>query len=94
MNPYFTSIDTFLRKKYKLPAEWRGFRWAVLDPLEASPGLHVTGAVAPPKTRGRWKGEPNWRRMDKSTVQSFCVMNATLSRIERAINKDPTHDRR
>jgi hypothetical protein len=94
MNDYFDNIDRHLRKKYRLPAGWRAFRWALLEPWQDSPGVHITGAVAPLKTRGRNKGEPNWRLKDKESVREFCVLNSVLSRINKPPPRRPRRPHR
>ncbi len=33
----------------------------------------IVGAVAPPKTRGKYKGQPNWRKMDKTTRRTVYI---------------------
>jgi hypothetical protein len=69
-------VSAFLRHKYSLPAGWLGYKFQAIEPLRRSPGILVTGAVTPPKQRGKYAGKPNWRAKDKATVQTLLLLNA------------------
>jgi hypothetical protein len=45
---------------------WAPYLWEAAD--GANRAIIITGAVAPLLTRGKNKGQPNWRTMDRDTV--------------------------
>lgn len=74
--PWFERVSAFLRHKYRLPEGWQGFKFEAIEPLRKSPGVLVTGAVTPPKRRGKHAGQPNWRAKDKATQKTLLLLNA------------------
>jgi hypothetical protein len=54
-------------KKVKFPEDkWFGWIFSVAD----QGGIFITGAVCPPITRGPRKGEPNYRKHDRTTKRT------------------------
>lgn len=72
-------IDFFelaAREKAHLPETWRVFHWQVLGHARVTLGYRLVGAVAPPKTRGKYKGKPNFDKLDKSTIRDVILLKA------------------
>ena len=73
-----TNLSSGLRKKFNLPDGWR---WYAAEVVRAESRrvrsdddwVKITGAVAPPKLRGKSKGQPNWRKMDRTTKRDVFV---------------------
>lgn len=58
------------RDLLKMPPEWKMYRFEVMDhdnPIRDARTICISGAVAPLITRGDHKGQPNWRKLDRST---------------------------
>ena len=55
------------REKVQAPPEWEWFQLECLPRgARGIQAYRVVGGVAPPITRGKNKGRPNWRREDRS----------------------------
>jgi hypothetical protein len=61
------------RELVAMPPEWDAYEWEAIGRERASDEaklIRVTGAVAPLKTRGKYKGYPNWEKLDRGTVKT------------------------
>ena len=58
-----------------LPAEWQPFLWQVLkSPGATEPDAYlVEGGIAPVRTRGKRKGQRDWRRLDPLSRYKFYI---------------------
>lgn len=68
-------LEICAREKTGQGEEWKLYLYEVKD----SPFgrfFELTGAVAPPITRGKNKGQPNWKKLDKATEQTVQVTSA------------------
>lgn len=54
-------IESLARQRLKLPPEWRAVIWSREGDYPDCWGMSVEGGVCPPKTRGKYKGSPNWK---------------------------------
>ena len=61
------------RELLGMPPEWSGYEFEAIghtaDQREAKL-IRVVGAIAPAKTRGKDKGQPNWRKLDPATEKT------------------------
>lgn len=61
------------REVVKMPPEWDAFKWEAIGRESASTAAKlfiITGAVAPIKTRGKYKGHQNWDKLKKDTLRT------------------------
>ena len=61
------------RELVAMPPEWDAYEWEVIGRESASTEAklyRVVGAVAQLKTRGKYKGHPNWDKLDRDTVKT------------------------
>jgi hypothetical protein len=61
------------RELMAMPPEWDAYEWEAIGRERASDEaklIRVAGAVAPLKTRGKYKGYPNWDKLDKGTIRT------------------------
>ncbi|CAK0780603.1 hypothetical protein CCP4SC76_7480001 [Gammaproteobacteria bacterium] len=63
-------LDEHAKEKINAPPGWEVYRYHALGSGNDFFGFELTGAVAPLKTRGPYKGKPNWNRMDKTTQKT------------------------
>src|SRR5262249_42784812 len=61
------------REKYNLPPEWEWFKLEAIGPINGPRDIMITGAVAPLKISGKYKGQHDWKKRDKST-EVRCVI--------------------
>ena len=61
------------REKAGLSNEWQAYRFETFPHTGEALYIEVTGAVAPQKQRGKYKGRPNWRKLDKSTLATIVL---------------------
>ena len=57
------------RQAAGLPDDWYGWLFTATEPK----GVLVRGAVCPKVTRGKRKGQPNWRKKDMSTDRTVLI---------------------
>ncbi len=55
------------REILQMPVGWSGYQFESIGDGRL---IRVVGAVAPLKTRGKYKGFPNWRNLDKATEKT------------------------
>lgn len=68
------------RELLGMPPEWNGYAFEAIGhtidkktkTLSGAKLLKVSGAVAPPLTKGDYKGDPNWKKKDKATDKTAC----------------------
>lgn len=65
------------REKLGMPDDWKIYLWEALPHVGATIYFHLVGSVAPIKSKGRYKGERDWKKEDKSTVRTV-----NISRLE------------
>ena len=60
------------RELLKAPPEWDVYKWEAIGGSRDTPTklLRLDGAVAPAKTRGKYKGRPDWKAADKATERT------------------------
>ena len=60
------------RELLGMPPEWDAYRFEAIGLTSTQPTkvFCVEGAVAPLKTRGKYKGNPNWAKRDRATVRT------------------------
>lgn len=69
-----TLYEVHVREKYGLPAAWKAYRFEILPHSQSAKAwIQLTGIVAPAKTRGARKGDPNWGKGDPSTRQVLTI---------------------
>ena len=61
-----------------MPPDWEAYQFEAIGGTFDQPAklLKVTGAVAPAKTRGKYKGRPNWKKLDKATEKTVFITPA------------------
>jgi hypothetical protein len=64
------------RKIGNLPPEWKWFHIERLPHLGECQTILIRGAIAPAFTRGKRKGQTNWRARDKATEREFYITPA------------------
>lgn len=57
------------RQLVNMPADWEVYDFEAIGGTPAKL-IRVTGAIAPFKTRGKGKGQRNWKKRDKSTERT------------------------
>jgi len=72
--------EMIIKKRENMPEEWCVFSFTWLDDR----AMELKGAVAPLYVRGSKKGCRNWKKMDKTTVQTFLLLS---SEIEEGIER-------
>lgn len=69
-------LEMQARERAGMPDTWRIFRWECF-PKTFRPEdviyIELSGAVVPPKLAGKYKGQPNWRRRDRSTERTIVI---------------------
>ena len=57
------------REVVKMPPEWSGYEFEAIGRTASQETklMRVKGAIAPPLTKGKRKGQPNWSKADKTT---------------------------
>ena len=55
------------REMLGMPPEWEGYEF---EAIGGNKLVRVVGAVAPIKTRGKYKGHRNWQKLDKATEKT------------------------
>ncbi len=56
----------YAREMLNAPLGWDAYRFEAIGGIQTKL-IEVTGAVAPLKIKGKYKGFPNWKKMDKAT---------------------------
>lgn len=64
------------REKYNLSDDWEWFKLEAIGPVKGPRATMIIGAVAPLKTRGKYKGYHDWKRRDKTTEIRCIVTEA------------------
>ena len=85
---HHTLLTKLCREKIGASADWEIYQFEALGDPGDMLGMRLTGAVAPPITRGPNKGEPNWRKMDRSTVRDVTVSNAAVREFEERYERE------
>jgi hypothetical protein len=67
--PYVDLFTECARDRLGEKPEWKLYLYEVKDSPHGE-YYELTGAIAPPVTKGPRKGLPNWRKMDKATVKT------------------------
>src|SRR5689334_17120423 len=67
-------LEMQARERAGMPEAWQMFKWECFPKLSAQTiYVEITGAVAPLITRGKRKGQPNWRKFDRSTEKTIVI---------------------
>lgn len=66
-------LDQCARELYGEPPEWEVYRWEAIGKGDRRSGVLVTGAVAPLKTRGKYKGHKDWGKLDPETENTYAI---------------------
>ena len=69
------TLEMQVRERLNLPA-WQAARWELLGDLKGDHTHQVSrldGGVYPPISKGKNQGEPNWRRPEPGTKQTFYI---------------------
>jgi hypothetical protein len=75
------------RKKYNLPNDWEWYKMEALGAHGKYDAVKLTGAVAPKKTRGKYKGRPNWRKLDKRTECAVVITDVDIGLFKAAYER-------
>ena len=77
MSSTFKLLEIHAKEKLgdSVPPEWRAYKWKRFPENGNNEMIYqeMTGVVAPDVTRGKRKGEPNWRKEDKSTRRAVVI---------------------
>jgi hypothetical protein len=68
--------ETYSRDELGMPETWRIFKWEAVGPVHgprAAQSVVVCGAIVPDKTRGKYKGCPDWKSRDKRDDISLAI---------------------
>ena len=71
-------LESHAREMLGASPEWKAYEWEALGGTAKTPPKLITvqGAVAPIKQRGKYKGEPDWKRLDVQTQQTAYITPA------------------
>lgn len=71
-------LEAHAREMLGTGPEWKAYEWEAIGMTAKTPAklFAVQGAVAPLKLRGKYKGEPDWKRMDVQTQQTAYITPA------------------
>lgn len=65
------------RELLGMPPEWNSYHLEVIghtpDANSSAKLFRITGAIAPLKTRGKYKGLPNWEKRDVATDKTVYI---------------------
>lgn len=71
-------LEAHAREMLGTGPEWKAYEWEAIGRTAKTPPklFVVQGAVAPLKLRGKYKGQPDWKRMDVQTQQTAYITPA------------------
>jgi len=82
-------ITSLARERLRLPDDWQAVIWTREGEHPDYWGMSVEGGVCPPKTRGKYKGAPNWRAatLKRKFSATDAEVKAHIAKWERRTGK-------
>ena len=76
-------IEAHLRKQNGLPDDFHFYHWECFPHgRQITLYIELTGCRCPLKTRGEWKGRPNFKKRERGSDQKFTVLTSEIEQIE------------